>query len=129
VYKQRVSNICSAPTRYLALLAAGLGATAISISISPLFAVFSAAQVIGALLLKRFPRIGMILVWNGAIILSLGIIPIGLGMAVTSPKELIRYHDFNSVGITLLWCLAMVLQIWTDVRLVEIMKKRTAAVG
>jgi hypothetical protein len=103
-----------------------IGATAIAISVSPIFAVLSAAQIIGALILTPFPRFGTVLIWIGAIILSLGIVPLGLGIAIPSFETLSRYHDFNIVGITLLWCLATVLQVWLDVCLVLLHLSRTA---
>jgi hypothetical protein len=125
-YKEPVPSALSVSTRSLALLAAMIGATAIAISVSPIFAVLSAAQIIGALILTPFPRFGTVLIWIGAIILSLGIVPLGLGIAIASFETLSRYHDFNIVGITLLWCLATVLQVWLDVCLVLLHLGRTA---
>lgn len=114
-----MSRVFSRKTRWLALVAGLIGATASSFIFGPQGGLmFALAQILGAVSQAHLPRIGRALMLMGALILSVLVIPVGSAMVLECLDTRSRYHDFGLLGIPLLWTAALVVQVWCDVLLV-----------
>jgi hypothetical protein len=103
--------------RWLALMTCGVASLACAFSFGPYLVLVPAPLLLGTMLEPRFRKTGRCLVWTGALLLTIFVIPIGVIRVSTIPAVLWSNREFSLVGITLLWALAIALVGWSDARL------------
>jgi hypothetical protein len=95
------------------------------------FAIYSSFLILGAVAQPRFPRSGRWIMYIGALILSVLVLPYGAGMMFYGVKTLHRDHDYVWLGVFTLWVMSFSLVTWCDVALVidAIKAKRAVQTG
>lgn len=89
--------------RWLAIATGCFTAAAGCLSLGWYFAILPICLVAGAIVQPRSPRPGRWLIWAAAFLLSLMVLPIGIGVLVMGAESMRSYSDFNLFGIVELW--------------------------
>ena len=104
--------------RLLAVAAGCLSGVAGCLGMGLLFWIYPSLLILGAVAQPRFPRSGRWLMYVGAPILSVWILPYGVGVVSDGVRNLPRYHDVNSLVVIILWAMSFSLVAWCDIALV-----------
>ena len=104
--------------RLLAVVAGGLSGVAGCLGTGLAFWIYPSLLIVGAVAQPRSPLSGRWLMYVGAPILSVWILPYGVGVVCEGVRNLPRYHDLNSLVVITLWAVSFSLVAWCDIALV-----------
>jgi hypothetical protein len=118
-FERRANVTVSNKMRWLAGATGCLTAVTGSLDAGLGFAVVPGFLIVGAAVAGRFPRIGRDLIWFGAVVLSLCVLPIGVGILLLSLR------GGSDLWVTSSSAASVLLVVWCDVTLVmEAVKTR-----
>ncbi|HEY6937116.1 MAG TPA: hypothetical protein VI424_08180, partial [Terriglobales bacterium] len=109
------NRILSSRLRWLAVAAGCVSGIAL-VSFGVL-SVFGILPIVGAAIQRPMPRVGRLVLYVGAALLTYIVIPFGIIVLRDTVKTGFLYLDFNYLTITWAWLLSPALIIWCDAAL------------
>ena len=111
------TGILADKTRWLAIVTGCFTAVTGCVSITWLITIIPILLILGAIAQPRFPRAALGLMSVSALLLSLWVLPIGVGILFGSVRTLRTNRDFNMVAVTSLWVVSFLLVTCCDAAL------------
>lgn len=111
------TQILSPRKRGLVIATGVIVAVTVSLGISPVFAIVPGFLILGAVIQRYHILLGRVVMWIGALILSV-LAPLLGGAALATVRTLRMYHDFNIIGISVLYAVSFLLLCLCDVALI-----------
>jgi hypothetical protein len=115
--RNRLFEIVPFKMRLLSVVTGCFTAIAGSLLMGPLFAIWPAILILGALVQSKWRHLGRGLMLSGALLLSSWEILFGLAVPQET-RTFLQYHDLNSLGVLSLLLASVLLAGWCDVMLV-----------